>query len=377
MTRSFIAGKPVTGKNLIGRESVISQILSLVAKGQSVVLIAPRRFGKTSVLLEVLNRSRNENVFQVYIDFFAIPNKRILAEEITRNVLQNRKLDQLFNRFKTRVSELLRDIEFRQVVEDFEFILDFTQPQKDQYYLLRDSLDFIEQFSVKHNTRIICGFDEFGDLEKLNGKEIIKLFRSVIQLQEHTTYIFTGSYESVMNQIFVSSKSPFHRFARIIHLGMVEPDEFKEFLFDRFFRLGININPEAVQNILNFTHGHPYYTQLIAQQIELYPKNSVSPQDIGDYVEDVMWTELNYLEGVWSEISRSKESVAVLLSLLDFDKSPYTGIDTRKVNVSRAIRRLIGQGYLRKEAGKYEFNDPLLVYWICRNILKKDTTQCV
>ena len=90
-----------------------------------------------------------------------------------------------------------------------------------------------------------------------------------------------------------------------------------------------------------------------------------------------MWTELNYLENVWNEISKSKESVSVVLALLDVDKSPYADVDNRKINLSRGIRRLISQGYLRKDGREYQFNDPLLAYWICQNILKTDRTQCV
>ena len=48
MNTQFTAGKPVWGKNLIGREKIIQEIIKLTSKGQSVVIIAPRRMGKTS-----------------------------------------------------------------------------------------------------------------------------------------------------------------------------------------------------------------------------------------------------------------------------------------------------------------------------------------
>ena len=78
--------------------------------------------------------------------------------------------------------------------------------------------------------KIVCGFDEFGDVENLDGDRIIKLFRSVIQLQKESSYLFAGSYESVMNRIFNTKSSPFLRFARIIHLGPITPAEFTPFL---------------------------------------------------------------------------------------------------------------------------------------------------
>ena len=56
MKSLFQAGRPVLGEKLIGREEILEKIIRLLISGQSVVLIAPRRFGKTSVVLEVLNR---------------------------------------------------------------------------------------------------------------------------------------------------------------------------------------------------------------------------------------------------------------------------------------------------------------------------------
>jgi hypothetical protein len=39
-------GKPLTGKEFIGRQKEAREIIQYLSMGQSVVLIAPRRFGK-------------------------------------------------------------------------------------------------------------------------------------------------------------------------------------------------------------------------------------------------------------------------------------------------------------------------------------------
>ncbi|MCF6280433.1 MAG: hypothetical protein L3J14_08810 [Flavobacteriaceae bacterium] len=49
----------------------------------------------------------------------------------------------------------------------------------------------------------------------------MKLFRSIIQLQQNTVFLFSGSYEAVMNELFVSKDSPFYRMTRIIELGNI------------------------------------------------------------------------------------------------------------------------------------------------------------
>ena len=87
-------GKPVTGAELVGREKEITEIFHTLKAGQSVALVAPRRFGKTSIMNEVLNRLREESYYTGSIDVFTIPTLNQLAFEITGQVLKNRKLDE-------------------------------------------------------------------------------------------------------------------------------------------------------------------------------------------------------------------------------------------------------------------------------------------
>jgi len=47
-------GKPVYGNQLIGRDKELRLIKELIQAGQSIVIIAPRRMGKTSLLITSL-----------------------------------------------------------------------------------------------------------------------------------------------------------------------------------------------------------------------------------------------------------------------------------------------------------------------------------
>jgi len=56
----FAYGKPVTGDDLIDREEIVEEIVKNAKRGQSLILVAPRRYGKTSVILEAISRLREE-----------------------------------------------------------------------------------------------------------------------------------------------------------------------------------------------------------------------------------------------------------------------------------------------------------------------------
>jgi len=372
MEKFIQVGKPVTGKQLIGREKEIEEIIRLLNQGQSIVLIAPRRFGKTSLLLEILIRMKKSGSYTSYVDVFSTPSHNILAEQITESVLANKKLGKIFRKLKNNVVEMFKNLQLRQEIEGFEFLLGFAQKNVDPWKILSESIDFVDQFSLKNNKIIIFGFDEFGDIKKLNGSKIIKLFRSKIQFQKNSIYIFSGSYESVMNSLFVSEKAPFYRMTRIINLSYINKKSFFTYLKNRLEESGINFSDDFIHSILTFTKGHPYYTQLILQHIIISSSlNRLKvPPDLRLIQDELLIIEKNFLEKSWDELSYSSELRQLLLVLARGKETLYTTLDPRKINISRTLINLKGKGVIYKEKNKYYFTDPLLEYWIKRKILR-------
>ena len=362
-------GKPVTGNELIGREKEIKEILHTLRSGQSVVLIAPRRFGKTSIMMEVLNRLKREKYYTGCIDIFTIPDLGQLAYEITGEVLKNRKLDEALNKLKHNLGEILTNIKFRNEIEDAEFILSFGKPQKDPWEQLRSAVKYIESFAIKYKTKICFAFDEFGDIEKLDGVEIVKLFRAIIQSQKQSVYIFSGSYESVMNKLFVTSKSPFYRMVKIIEPGFINIPDLVKFVETKFHDLNISIDSEHIRQGVEFTRGHPYYIRLFIQEYYFQYLQNNKPSDPETIFNKMMLSENNYLEKLWDEISNKRETRLVIIKIIETGK-PYTEIDSKSINISRAINELSGKGIIFSDKSGYILSDPLLERFIKERVLK-------
>ena len=125
MKRTFPVGIPVIGGDLIDREDELRKLEDMLVSGQSVILSSPRRYGKTSVCLELLRRLKNKKYFTVYLDIFLILNKRKLAEEIVDKTFENKQVRNFTHQVKERFADVLRKLEFKQIVKDFEFVLSF------------------------------------------------------------------------------------------------------------------------------------------------------------------------------------------------------------------------------------------------------------
>ena len=115
---------------------------------------------------------------------FTNPTLELLSSAIVTEVLKNHKLHDQFAKAKNSITALVQNVKLKAVMNEFQFIMGFAD-------------------------------------------------------QSNATYIFSGSMESVMKNMFVTSKSPFYRLARIIKLGYMEKEPWIKYLGKGFKQLKI------------------------------------------------------------------------------------------------------------------------------------------
>lgn len=362
-------GKPVKGREFIGREKEVSEIIQYLQMGQSVVVIAPRRFGKTSLVLEILRKLRSKKNYTGYVDIFANATIRQLTQSIIEEVLDNHGLKKVYQKTKGSITALLKNLNLKAVIEDFEFILSMHDPSVNEWSNFQDSIDFINEFAEKSSKNIFFAFDEYGDTLKYDSsQEIIKMMRSKIQSQSSACYLFSGSYESVMETLFVDSKSPFYRLARVINIGYLGFNELKKYMIKKLSDYDIEYDESLIEDILDFLKGHPYYSQLALQQMYLYHITEKKAPTFNELLNIIVQSDRNYLEKIWENLSGSKENVFILKHLSQQSSGIYKMANEQNINASRALKKLEGQGIIYKKDGGYYFYDPVFEYWIAETI---------
>lgn len=374
--KQFPAGVPVMGDNLIGRGKEIKAILSTLLNGQSVILTAPRRLGKTSLALEVLKKMRGMDHFVADIDLFKIISKREFAEKIVDATLENKKISNFAGKLKKGLGFVLKNIQLKQVVENFEFVLDLGSSTADENKLLENSLEFLEKFSAKYNKHIFVFLDEFGDITKLGGDDVLKKMRAIIQRQQNVTYLFAGSQESVMKHLFGDRKSPFFRFAMSYEIGNLPLPDTTIYIKKKFTSLGFEISDTVVNEIVNRSEGHPYYTQLLCQKIYLDIKDDkkiVDAEDVRNGLFSSITSERQYFDELWQRLRERKNHILVAKSIAEA-KSPYELVGLDKQLVYNILVILEKSGMVKKcGKAKYEMVDPFFRKYILSEDLENSS----
>jgi len=173
-----------------------------------------------------------------------------------------------------------------------------------------------------------------------------------------------------MSELFVSKNSPFYRMTRIIELGNINNQDFSIYLQIVFDENDITIDSHRISEILLFTKGHPYYTQLYAQELLITYKLSDSKVIASheDILEQLLIVEKSFLESNWEDISKKRENKVVITAIAKGVINIYSHIDNKKNNISRAVNDLKKQGLISTIDSSNVLNDPLLNEWIIRNV---------
>jgi AAA+ ATPase superfamily predicted ATPase len=210
----------------------------------------------------------------------------------------------------------------------------------------------------KPKKKPIVIFDEFQQITSLD-KNLSGKLRAVMQHHKGVNYVFLGSLESMMKEIFQSKKSPFYHFGYLMTLDTIPHKDFMEYLNSRF--RNVTDRHEAVsEQILSYTNCHPYNTQLLAYYCYFHlEKTQYEDNTLEIVTKEIIETHRGDYERLWNTIKNTDKKILIALA----SEATLSTIDKPTSTLYSGINRLMSQGYLLK-ADTYVFDDPFFQRWI-------------
>lgn len=336
------------------------QIRKILASDTHLIIISPRRFGKTSLVKKVVTTSNRPVIF---LDLQIVTDVHDFAAQLLKRV--NRLYP--FERFKTLLKSfrLYPTVAYHPHTTEVE--ISFLQPGDDRV-LLEDAFNLLNTLGEGKEKPIVV-LDEFQDIQRI-GKGLDRQLRAILQHHSKVNYIFMGSAESMMREIFERKNSPFYHFGFLMPLGKISIQDFRDFVKAGF--LGRTRDPEALsQNILSKTKGHPYYTQQLAYTLwNMYDWIEDSENSILQAIEHLIQVhDLDY-QRLWNNQNQTDKKLLVDISqghvgLLSHQSLQKMG-NLPSSTLYSGLKRLTSQGIIYKENEGYQLDDPFFQHWILK-----------
>jgi AAA+ ATPase superfamily predicted ATPase len=379
MKNPFVFGDVVKGEYFTNREDEIRELTSDLSSGQNILLFSPRRYGKTSLILKVLDNLKKEGIIPIYVDLFRITSIHTFIKIYTAAITKATatKLDEAVQFLKDNFPTILPKVVIK-TSEPTEFEFDFESAKKDIDRVLDDLYDLPQRVAAKRKKQITVVFDEFQEIAALN-LPIERSLRAKIQHHDKVAYCFMGSKRHLLDELFLDKNKPLYRIAKSVPLGKIEPEKLKGFIRSRFKSIDMNIGANLIDEILKITTCHPYYTQQLCHEVfnvcfskkETY---TITLKDIKTAEEKCISAQSYAYSTIWDSLAGKQKDFILALVL-----NPQAYIYSQEflsehqlgtpATVQTAVRALEKKGLLDRANSSYAISDVFFIEWIKRKIV--------
>src|SRR4051794_23288496 len=262
-TNPFQYGALALDEAFTNRDGEIAELSADIRNGQDVVLFAPRRYGKSSLIWRVVQRLVKRGVLVGQIDLMSTPTREKFAERLAKTI-HDEMASRLF-KAKERLAIFggLRVTPTITVNPDdgsISFSFDARAACADIDATLEELFALPGQIAAERGRRVALVFDEFQEIVEIDPG-LPKLMRSAFQEQPEVSHVYLGSKRHMMERIFSDANEPFWRSAKQMELGVIAPETFRPWVAERFEQTGRSVSDEALARAFEITGGHPYATQ--------------------------------------------------------------------------------------------------------------------
>lgn len=360
MKNPFKFGSVVEEPYFFNRVDEIQKVKSILNSENHLIIISPRRYGKTSLINKVAKSLHRPYLI---LDLQLITTQSDFASQLLKRIYRIypfQKIKDLVKNFR-----IIPSITLNPITNEIDISYK-TSTSENVQTVLEDVFNLLEKLGTKKSKPIII-LDEFQEIKRI-GNNLDRFLRSIIQHHSNVKYVFLGSQESLIRNIFEKKKSPFYHFGFLLPLDKIPYNEFCSYL-TKNFKLLTEENLSVSERILEITKCHPYYTQQLAFTVwELLFKNNKIKKPVETAVTELMsYHDVDY-ERLWNTINRTDMKVLIGMSVSassplsdEFSKLNDTGASS---TVFSSLKRLIEKGFIIKSSAGYEIDDPFFKEWI-------------
>ncbi len=371
MESPFQFGTLATKENFIDRNEDRAMLKQLLTSHINVMLISPRRWGKSSLVKRSMEElaSERKDIKVCFIDAFSIGSEAEFYRTFASKVIEcaSTKFEKWAEDAKNLLNGVIPQLVIKDQVTDFmAFDIKFKPEEKDKLSILQ----LPETLAKQKGIRIIVCIDEFQQLSNLaEYKDMEGKMRSVWQQQELTTYCMYGSKRHMMMDIFNNSNNPFYRFGQVVFLDKITKDNWMPFIIEGFRKTNKHISEDYASQICDIVECHSWYLQQLSFFIWTKTEKEVTADDFNYGVKQLLNINTPMFQ------SDSNKLTPAQLELLRAIAAGETKFSSAEVNskynlgnpntLAKNKRSLQEQDIIEKNKNNtFHFVDPIFKLWI-------------
>ncbi len=374
----FVYGEIVPPWAFIDRETERDRLAADLVACQKVFLISPRRYGKSSLIRQVLRTLGRRRVVTLEVTVSSFSSYVAFLEGYARALLS-------LETRSGRVRSWLRDL-FKGVTPELrieagapggKLAVSFpgVRTARDAARLAEDVFALPARLATRLGRPIVIALDEFQAIAAFDGGSVEQALRAAVQQQRQVGYVFAGSEPSLMEQM-IGPRRPFYKAGPVMRLQKIPADVFAQAVEDRFTRSGIAPEPDLGAAIVDLAGNLPYDVQRLAHETwddaTASGRRKAGLEDLHATLHRLLAEQETLFEAIWERLTLAQRAVlrAVVLERGVEMLSADTRVRHRlggASTVQTALAALIRLDLIAREVdGRYVVVDSLTREWVAR-----------
>jgi len=318
MNKTYFPLTIATGDSFCNREVIRARIQSNIEQVQPTLLSAPRRYGKTSLVEQVLQhdipRSHLKNHFSHSIELLMAHDLDSVQSIILSGI--GRLAGHILPFHKSTMIKLQGYFSAMRP----EYTMDIKGPRialspKVSLQSITEGLMRLDQMAQKEDVTVTLAMDEFQQIATIKQHaEIEAAIRAAVQRSTRVSYIFTGSNRHLLNIMFENASRPFFGQCERITLERISEDKYRPFILRAAnARWENNIDADALDSILQLTRCHPYYINALCHRLWRHPVPVVA-SDVETEWASFVHQEIDNISAQVGKLAAGQRAVMIALA---------------------------------------------------------------
>ena len=355
------------------REDETKTIVRQLTNDRNVAIISTRRMGKTGLIRHCFQQNElRDHYHTFFIDIYSTGSLREFVFTLGREI---------FEELKPKGSKYL-DL-FFSIISSFRagFRLDGLTGEPSLEIGLGDihaaqtTLEEIFSYLEKANRPCIVAIDEFQQIAHYSENNVEAVLRTLIQKCKNTNFIFAGSQQHIMSNMFQSPARPFYQSVSMLQLDAISIEKYKAFISLHFNENQRAIDTTIVDRVYDQFEGHTWYIQMVFN--ELYSLTAKGETCNLELFDEAMTYLVSSQEFTYQEIlsrlpekqkeiliSIAKEGKALAVTSADFIRKYKLRTPS---SVQSALKYLIDKDLVTQNKGVFQIYDRFFGIWLYQN----------
>ena len=288
MDRAFVYGMSVEGENFTDRVKETKRLKLDFENGINVILVSPRRMGKSSIVKRVKSEMTNPDIKIVLMDIYDCRSEYDFYNRFASAIIKetSTKTEQILENIKRFLVRLTPKISFSpEPMSEVSLSLGITP----QNYQPEEILQLPEMIAQEQGVHLVVCIDDFQQIGEFSDSLAVqKRLRGVWQHQRNVSYCLFGSKKHLMTRLFQNRKMPFYQFGETMFLDKIPTSDWIAYICSRFVKQGKQISEELAQKICETVENNSSYVQQLAWNVFAETNMEATIEDFENGVQALM-----------------------------------------------------------------------------------------